>query len=75
MMKVRWGLLGLPLVVLLIDIPGVLADGGKPFGMDRREKWTTRGKVQMPPTSTNRIDDAGAGLLREWIGKLPVGLA
>ena len=37
-------------------------------------RMSHRGEGQMPPTSTNRIDDAGAGLLREWIGKLPVGL-
>jgi len=29
-----------------------------------------RGEGQMPPTSTNRIDDAGASLLREWIDQL-----
>jgi hypothetical protein len=33
-----------------------------------------RGEAQMPPTSTNRIHDACAGLLREWIGKFLVGL-
>ena len=48
MMKIRWGLLGLPLVVLLIDISGVLADSGKPFGMDKREKWTTSRVVGSP---------------------------
>ena len=30
-------------------------------------RMSHRGEGQMPPTSTNRIDDAGAGLLREWI--------
>jgi mono/diheme cytochrome c family protein len=30
-----------------------------------------RGRGQMPPTSTNRIDQAGARLLREWINQLP----
>ena len=29
-----------------------------------------RGLGQMPPTSTNRIDQAGAKLLREWINQL-----
>ena len=29
-----------------------------------------RGLGQMPPTSSNRVDEAGAKLLREWIGQL-----
>jgi hypothetical protein len=47
-MKVRWSLLGLPVVVLLFDISGVLADSEKPFGMDRREKWTASRVVGSP---------------------------
>jgi uncharacterized repeat protein (TIGR03806 family) len=34
-------------------------------------RMSHRGEGQMPPTSTNRIDEAGAGLLREWINQLP----
>jgi mono/diheme cytochrome c family protein len=37
-------------------------------------RMSHRGEGQMPPTSTNRIDDAGARLLREWINNLPAGL-
>jgi mono/diheme cytochrome c family protein len=33
-------------------------------------RMSHRGLGQMPPTSTNRIDQAGAGLLREWIKQL-----
>jgi len=30
-----------------------------------------RGSGQMPPTSSNRIDEAGARLIREWIDQMP----
>jgi uncharacterized repeat protein (TIGR03806 family) len=30
-----------------------------------------RGQGQMPPTSSNRVDEAGAKLLREWIDQMP----
>jgi uncharacterized repeat protein (TIGR03806 family) len=33
-------------------------------------RMSHRGLGQMPPTSTNRIDQAGAKLLREWISQL-----
>ena len=33
-------------------------------------RMSHRGEGQMPPTSTNRIDEAGAKLLREWIAQL-----
>jgi len=32
---------------------------------------TKRGQYQMPPTSTNRVDTAGAKLMEEWIRQLP----
>jgi uncharacterized repeat protein (TIGR03806 family) len=34
-------------------------------------RMSHRGRGQMPPTSTNRVDPAGAKLLREWISQLP----
>lgn len=34
-------------------------------------RMSHRGRGQMPPTSTNRVDQAGARLLREWISQLP----
>jgi len=34
-------------------------------------RMNIRGTGQMPPTSSNRVDEAGAALLREWINKLP----
>jgi hypothetical protein len=34
-------------------------------------RMSHRGEGQIPPTSTNGIDDALAAPLREWIGKLP----
>jgi mono/diheme cytochrome c family protein len=33
-------------------------------------RMSHRGEGQMPPTSTNRIDDAGAKLVSEWIKQL-----
>ena len=33
-------------------------------------RMSHRGDGQMPPTSTNRIDYAGASLMREWIKQL-----
>ena len=33
-------------------------------------RMSVRGEGQMPPTSTNRVDEAGAKLLREWIAQL-----
>lgn len=33
-------------------------------------RMSVRGEGQMPPTSTNRVDEAGAELLREWIAQL-----
>jgi uncharacterized repeat protein (TIGR03806 family) len=34
-------------------------------------RMSVRGLGQMPPTSTNRVDAAGAKLLRDWISQLP----
>ncbi|MBL8221994.1 MAG: hypothetical protein JNL62_22340 [Bryobacterales bacterium] len=34
-------------------------------------RMNIRGTGQMPPTSSNRVDEAGAALLRDWINKLP----
>ena len=34
-------------------------------------RMSIRGEGQMPPTSSNRVDEAGAKLLREWIAQLP----
>ena len=30
-----------------------------------------RGELQMPPTSTNRVDTRGAALIEAWIKQLP----
>ena len=57
-MKVRSGLLGLPLAVLLIDISGVLADSEKPFGLEKRVKWTTSRLVGWPDPPQYRLTRA-----------------
>jgi hypothetical protein len=36
-------------------------------------RMSRRGEGQMPPTSTNRVDEAGAKLIRDWIKQLPPG--
>lgn len=52
-------------------------DGAKlitPGAPDRSvlfRRITRRGQYQMPPTSTNRVDTAGARLMEEWIRQLP----
>lgn len=52
-------------------------DGAKlinPGAPDRSvlfRRITRRGQYQMPPTSTNRVDTAGAKLIEEWIRQLP----
>ncbi len=47
-----------------------------PFRSVLYYRMSTRGRGQMPPTSTNRVDSAGAKLLRDWIGQIPAsGLA
>ena len=33
-------------------------------------RMSVRGEGQMPPTSTNRVDEGGAKLLRDWINHL-----
>ena len=33
-------------------------------------RMSLRGEGQMPPTSTNRVDVAGARLIRDWIKQL-----
>ena len=52
-------------------------DGAKlvhPGAPDRSvlfRRITRRGEYQMPPTSTNRVDTAGAKLIEDWIRQLP----
>jgi len=43
---------------------------GDPLRSVMYYRMSHRGLGQMPPTSTNRIDRAGAKLLREWISQL-----
>ena len=35
------------------------------------KRITRRGEKQMPPVSTNRVDEQGAELIRQWILSLP----
>lgn len=35
------------------------------------ERMSRRGPRQMPPLGTNRIDEQGTALIREWIASLP----
>ncbi|HUQ90123.1 MAG TPA: PQQ-dependent sugar dehydrogenase [Bryobacteraceae bacterium] len=46
---------------------------GDPMRSVLFHRVNVRGNGQMPPTSTNRVDEAGAKLLRDWIRELPGG--
>jgi uncharacterized repeat protein (TIGR03806 family) len=37
------------------------------------QRMSRRGELQMPPTSSNRVDVAGVRLLEQWIKRLPAG--
>jgi uncharacterized repeat protein (TIGR03806 family) len=47
-----------------------LVASGDPQRSVLYHRMSVRGEGQMPPTSTNRVDEAGAKLLREWIAQL-----
>lgn len=55
-----------------LGIPGAqLVKPGRPGESVLLRRVTLRGEYQMPPTSTNRVDAAGAKLLEDWILQLP----
>jgi len=48
-----------------------LVSPGSPDRSVLYRRITRRGEYQMPPTSTNRVDTAGAKLIEDWIRQLP----
>lgn len=48
-----------------------LVNPGSPDRSVLYRRITRRGEYQMPPTSTNRVDTAGAKLIEDWIRQLP----
>ena len=48
-----------------------LVKPGAPASSVLLNRITRRGEYQMPPTSTNRVDTAGAKLIEDWIRQLP----
>ena len=48
-----------------------LVKPGSPEQSVLLRRMMRRGEYQMPPTSTNRVDEAGVKLLHEWIRQLP----
>ena len=48
-----------------------LVNPGVPASSVLLRRITKRGEYQMPPTSTNRVDTAGAKLIEDWILQLP----
>lgn len=48
-----------------------LVKPGDPSKSVLLRRITRRGEYQMPPTSTNRVDTAGAKLIEDWIRQLP----
>ncbi len=48
-----------------------LVKPGDPANSVLFRRITRRGQYQMPPTSTSRVDDAGAKLIEDWIRQLP----
>ena len=52
------------------QLRGALIAPGDPLRSVLYYRMSHRGDGQMPPTSTNRIDYAGASLMREWIKQL-----
>jgi uncharacterized repeat protein (TIGR03806 family) len=48
-----------------------LVKAGAPASSVLLRRITRRGEYQMPPTSTNRVDTAGAKLIEDWIRQLP----
>jgi uncharacterized repeat protein (TIGR03806 family) len=49
---------------------GRLVASGDPERSVLYQRLLRRGEGQMPPTSTNRVDEAGAKLVRDWISQL-----
>jgi uncharacterized repeat protein (TIGR03806 family) len=55
-----------------LDLPNArLVAPGAPESSVLLRRISRRGEYQMPPTSTNRVDAAGARLLEDWIRQLP----
>lgn len=48
-----------------------IVKSGAPESSVLFRRITRRGEYQMPPTSTNRVDTAGAKLIEDWIRQLP----
>jgi hypothetical protein len=48
-----------------------LVKSGEPDSSVLFRRISRRGQYQMPPTSSNRVDTAGAKLIEDWIRQLP----
>ena len=65
-------LIGEPPVHESLGIAGAqLVRPGSPETSVLVRRISRRGQYQMPPTSTNRVDTAGAKLIEDWIRQLP----
>jgi uncharacterized repeat protein (TIGR03806 family) len=65
-------LIGEPPVHEDLGIPGaLLVHPGEPERSVLYLRITRRGQKQMPPVSTNLVDESGAKLIEEWIRSLP----